>query len=513
MRDLLDGCNTSCSHNTSSPFVPTRLIDVGHDASDFPRLVLPSDIRKYEETKYAALSYCWGDEKDAESQFKTEKASLEDRYVSLPSELMTATTNDAIALTRAIGLRYIWIDALCIVQDDQNDWLRESSRMNLVYRHAFVTFCSLNSDSCHESFLKRAPVVKVPFHSMIRKAIKGAFFIVLRPRTGIYIDRTKYTWDDALSKWGKRCWTFQEGEMSTRVLLFGSVRMHFYCATNQWAGDRARGGRLTLGVSDKLTRFNDNLISVSEMYEYWDLLVQNYGDRSVTLEKDRLPAIAGLARMIGETLEDRYLAGLWRGDLFRGLAWYSRSDSQSRGLEAHIWSIRERNYVAPSWSWAASPGVAIMRYRGKCVLEESAILHATTGTGLGDPYGQVTGGFIQICGKLVPMPRWLLTDRGTGWSNSWSHSMEDESSFICIMTDWLHKDKEIGAENLVLMLLHCIELKDDTQAPWLRALLLHPAGRPHDYYRVGLVHSEGHDAYRKMRAWFEESQGEVIYLI
>ncbi|KAI4636808.1 hypothetical protein J4E93_010933 [Alternaria ventricosa] len=195
--------------------MPTRLIDVGHDTSDVSRLVLSSNIGNSEQIKYAALSYCWGGEKDAESQFKTEKVSLEHRFVGLPSELMTPTTKDAILLARAIGLRYLWIDALCIVQDDEDDWLHESSQMDLVYRHAFVTFCSLNSDSCHESFLNRAPAVRVPFQSTIRKATKGSYLIGLRSRTGVYMNRGDYDWDLALSKWNKRCWTFQEKEMST----------------------------------------------------------------------------------------------------------------------------------------------------------------------------------------------------------------------------------------------------------------------------------------------------------
>jgi hypothetical protein len=494
--------------------MPTRLIDVGHDASAIARLVLSSDISKTKQTKYAALSYCWGSEKDAESQFKTEKASLEHWCIGLPSEVMTPTTNDAIALAKAIGLRYLWIDALCIVQDDEDDWSHESSQMNLVYRHAFVTFCSLNSASCHESFLYRAPMVEVPFQSTMRRAIKGSYFIRLRPSTDRSMNRTKLGWDYALSKWNARCWTFQEKEMSTRRLGFGTLRMHFVCAKYQWSeGDDASEDRSTLGVMEQITLFNDNLMSSEDLYDYWGSLLCDYGHRSVTFDKDRLPAIAGLARMIGEALQDQYLAGLWKGDLQRGLVWFSeeKHDKHSRGLETHLRNIRQRNYVAPSWSWAACPSVSMRRNKSTLV-EESTIMDANTDKISEDPYGQVSGGVLRIRGKLAPLSPSDATgharDRG---SYHWTHSIWDNFDFFSIHTDWPCKNREAGLEALVVILLHNTENEDGREL--LRALLLHPADELGHYYRVGVLDSQGNNACRETRGWFKDSQEETICII
>jgi len=495
--------------------MPTRLIDIGHDVSALPRLVLSSNIRHPQQTKYAALSYCWGTEMDAKSQFKTEKMSLEHRFVGLPSELMTPTTKDAILLARAIGLRYLWIDALCIIQDDENDWSHESSQMNLVYRHAFVTLCSLNSDSCHEGFLNRVPAVEMPFQSTIRKAIKGFCLIRLRSRVGIKLDRRRYIWDSILSKWNRRCWTFQEKEMSTRLLLFGSLRMHFACARSEWSeGDETVRERFTSGVTDQIIMFKDNRISSGELYDCWASLVHQYGHRLVTFGNDRLPAIAGLARMIGEALQDRYLAGLWEGDLLFGLAWHSQTDMLSHGLEAHVQSIRERNYVAPSWSWAACPTVGILIPGGAYAIEESTVMEVNTDADSSDPYGQVTGGFLRIRGKMARMPDWLPSGEGARWTNSWFQFLADPSDDnIYVVTDWLHKDKEAGLENLIVMLLYSIENDGGVEAPRLRALLLHPAVEFGTYYRVGVVESGGYEGYREMRGWFKESQEETICII
>ncbi|CAN9252321.1 unnamed protein product [Alternaria alternata] len=500
--------------------MPTRLIDVGHDASVLPRLVFSSEIRQSEQTKYAALSYCWGNEKDAESQFKTEKASLEYRCANLPSELMTPTTKDAIAITRAIGLRYIWIDALCIVQDDEDDWSHESSQMNLVYRHAFVTFCSLNSNSCHESFLNRAPAVKIPFQSTIHNAIKGSYLIRLHPRTVHGQRLTKYEWDYSLSNWSKRCWTYQEKEMSTRLLLFGSLKMHFACGRYQWTeGDEAPMDKTSSRILSQVTRFKASQISSRELYQCWDSLMNEYGKRSVTFDKDRLPAIAGLARIVGEALQDQYLAGLWKGDLLESLLWDSTGAMLSRGLEVHLQNIRQRNYVAPSWSWAACPVVTSQRSTGKYlqrIIKEATIVDAGVDTDSEDPYGRISGGFLRIRGKLVAMPTWLPDNQGDKWSNFWLHKVPGGrliSDYLNISTDWLHKDTEQGLDLLIVMLLLRNEPDDETGIPYSRALLLHPADAPKQYYRVGTIGTFGRNAYELMVDWFKDSQEDTICII
>ncbi|KAF2448951.1 HET-domain-containing protein [Karstenula rhodostoma CBS 690.94] len=296
MRRLLESCTKSCHPWEPSSFLPTRLIDIGIDSSAVPRLIFSSDIRQCEQAKYAALSYCWGTAEDAKTQFKTERGSLERRYENLPYELMTSAINDTIALTRAIGLRYVWVDAICIVQDDTDDWLRDSSQMNLVYRHAFVAFCGLNSNSCHESLLQRAPTIKVLFQSNIRQNINGHYLVRLRPRSGDWVDRKRL---DYWCKWRERAWTFQEEELYSRLLLFGSSKMHFHCGTSEWSEGQDNITRSHSSKTlDHITGINQSKMSASNLYDTWLFRVHDYCGRSLTLEKDRLPAISGLACMI-----------------------------------------------------------------------------------------------------------------------------------------------------------------------------------------------------------------------
>jgi hypothetical protein len=514
MHRLLESCTKSCHPWELSSFIPTRLIDVGKDLSTVPRLVLSSDIPRCEDAKYAALSYCWGTAEDAKAQFKTERESLGQRCKGLPYEMMTSAIKDAVALTRAIGLRYVWVDALCIIQDDTDDWLRESSQMNLVYRHAFVTFCGLNSDSCHETLLQRAPTIRVSFQSTIRQNINGYYLIRLRPSSGAWLDRTEL---DYVCKWRGRAWTFQEVEMSTRLLLFGSSKMHFECGASIWSeGEDNTTTRPNRKILDQITKINQGDIPASTLYDSWLHMVHSYCGRLLTLEKDRLPAISGLARIIWETLGDQYLAGVWQGDLLRGLCWLSGSTSASRGFQNYLQTIQKRDYIAPSWSWASNTNSSsISVHTGHQHVPESTVVNVDVKTESQNPFGQVFGGFLQICGKLARIPASLLPlgDREE-WVDVWWQEIsgDDLDESIYVSLDWLSKGEESGLADLVMLLLLQYVDEEEEVEPTLYALLLYPANDL-EYYRVGLMNSNGWKGYRLMKTWFKGSRNETICII
>ena len=162
---------------SNEPALPTRLIDV---TTAIPRLIDSSQIPEIRMKspggypKYAALSYCWGTASDTALQLKTERASEAQRRAGISTSTLTKTLGDAVSLVRALSIPYLWVDALCIVQDDISDWQRESSRMGEIYANAYVTICSLSA-SCLSSFLKPdiLPVV-IPFRSSVNTDIVGS---------------------------------------------------------------------------------------------------------------------------------------------------------------------------------------------------------------------------------------------------------------------------------------------------------------------------------------------------
>jgi len=119
------------------PTLPTRIIDVGN-ALDPPFLHKSNG----ERAPYLALSYCWGHS----GNFRTTKESLLGNMREIPLNVLPATLRDAIIATRQLDFRYIWIDAICIVQDDEEDWNREAAKMQAIYASATITLSGLDSD-------------------------------------------------------------------------------------------------------------------------------------------------------------------------------------------------------------------------------------------------------------------------------------------------------------------------------------------------------------------------------
>lgn len=137
-RNWLDLCNNShstCQH-TFPAFVPTRLIDTGCPGTSLPRLVELSSSPGI--IQYVALSHCWGDRAPfmlLESNFKCMKELI-------PTENLSKTLKDAIDVVRALGMRYLWADTICIIQDSNVDWQHEALRMGEVYRDSACTIAA-----------------------------------------------------------------------------------------------------------------------------------------------------------------------------------------------------------------------------------------------------------------------------------------------------------------------------------------------------------------------------------
>lgn len=519
IRRVLGECTANC-HPWEPSSLPTRLIDVGTSVSDTPRLVLLSGTLVAEETKYAALSYCWGNKDDAKAQLKTEKSTLEERLQGIAFDTMTPATRDAIELTRAFGLRYIWIDALCIIQDDAADWSYESGQMDRVYQDAFVTFCALVSESCQESFVQRCAAVTVPFQSAIRPSINGDLLVRLEPREGDWPKQKPIDIDRDLSSWDKRAWTYQEERLSTRMVFFGASKVHFQCGTHQWSEGDDRLRRLedsAISLHDRMAGIERGEYPATSLYDHWNTLVYGYAHRSITKETDRLPAMSGLARLVGGILGDEYLAGLWKGNILTGLAW--SSTPMTYGLQTHLQGIREGEYIAPSWSWAGCSGGGLSPDNaGRQTVPECTLLDVNVESDLHNPFGMVYGGYILICGKVAPIPPSLREGGRSGNDPAkWELKLEGGLDDITAHLDWCKQQEEEGLENLVMLLLHTQHPSEPSNNSGrervCRALMLYPTETPGKYYRVGVVHSWGEAAYDMMKAWFEEKTNEKICTI
>ena len=139
MSEWLRDCSTrhvGCSVREPDR-LPTRVIDVGLSSPACPKpYLLCSDGL---DGRYAALSHCWGTPSASNPGFKTEAHNYERMRAGIAFESMPALFQDAIFTTWKLGIPYLWIDSVCIIQDSKEDWEAESAKMGSVYRNAYVT--------------------------------------------------------------------------------------------------------------------------------------------------------------------------------------------------------------------------------------------------------------------------------------------------------------------------------------------------------------------------------------
>jgi hypothetical protein len=134
--------------HTNTAYLPARLLKVGSDG-EMPALYIS---RNFEKGQYLALSYCWG----GQQKLITTSTSILSTMVGFPLESAPKTIQDAIKLTRLLGFKYLWIDALCIIQDSQTDKVAETNTMGSIYKNAAIIIAVANSASVEEGFLNKS---------------------------------------------------------------------------------------------------------------------------------------------------------------------------------------------------------------------------------------------------------------------------------------------------------------------------------------------------------------------
>ena len=215
-KDWLNDCITShpnCRDNHDQT-LPTRLLDLEllHNTKDL-KLVETTG----ESGQYAALSHCWG----TTQQFTTTKATLTKRKVCIPFTELPKTFKEAVQVARALRIRYLWIDSLCIIQGDHDDWAREAARMSAVYQNALITIAAAASDSGDKGLFRRSVEYEVETHPTEGESL-SLIFRPPRKHLGSREDREMFPL-------AQRAWALQERFLSPRVLHYTSQELSFEC--------------------------------------------------------------------------------------------------------------------------------------------------------------------------------------------------------------------------------------------------------------------------------------------
>lgn len=327
--------------------MPTRLIDVGDPREGMPprlHIVNPSTSEKY-----LALSYCWGPATDT---FTLNSTTMEKLLNGIHEPDLAPAHRDIISLARSLDIRFVWIDALCIIQGDANDWEYESQRMAFVYGNATLTIMAGRSADARNHFLvnnleQAARPCEFPIDE--HEGSEFAFVGLRRSR--------------ALGPLETRGWCLQEKRLSRRVVVFGEQQLHFWCLKrSDWEDGltvHETGSILNTALSPSVQELGIGARR-RHLLRVWDTLVVDFSSRHLSNPHDVFAAIASVAGQLEQVMESRYLAGLWECDLVRGLLWkpgYQISAYFKLATRPQPTRFAPGPVIrAPSWSWAAIQG-------------------------------------------------------------------------------------------------------------------------------------------------------------
>lgn len=392
--------------------LPTRVVYVGtDDEQDPPRLYSGNG----EIAGYVALSYCWG----GYQRHQTEKNRIERYMDALPLKELPKSLQDAIILTRALGIRYIWIDSLCIMQDCDEDKHREITRMANIYKNAIFTISAARAKSCEEGFLgvqnKRVSLLRVSI-KLPMNCLNGAIGSVV-----LYPSRVQFRYNDGIVPIARRSWTYQEKLLSRRVVSLFEDAMEWSCYSCHLSDDRLGSDELGatdsgyLNVTKDLFERSHHLWQLLRLYSkqkhispkdlrnlsiLWWRAVQEYTLGSLSNLDDRLPAIAGIASEFHSMTGDVYIAGLWKSHLIRDLQW--RTCPQFYELPNDTGN-RDPKYDAPTWTWAFTHECTIWMSSKHYDLDSDRVEIIDCKVNLVSafaPFGSVNGGELKIRAPL-----------------------------------------------------------------------------------------------------------------
>jgi hypothetical protein len=338
--------------------IPRRILDLGNNEGrldDGIQLLEPAAI----SAPYVALSHCWVNRTVPTTTTANLGAHLNHIYFdSLPQ-----TFQEVIKVCRWLAIRYLWIDSLCIIQNDSADWEQQAAKMDSIYENAFFTIAAHGhaGSSIVPTYGECKISTKLPGLQDTIRARMVPIHNFLFP-VGVVMDSVGEKPPDEVSSRG---WCYQERLLSRQILHF----------TNTEVLHEDHRGRIQCQCDDQIPHSfciakdkRPNLIPSRTPSEQWREIVKQYSQKAFTRPWDILPGLAGIARRFHQehALGD-YLSGLWSHDLARWLCWKSVRialwGAVSSGCNrCGVWPRRLTNaaphaqFIVPSFSWASRIG-------------------------------------------------------------------------------------------------------------------------------------------------------------
>ncbi|KAI0890145.1 heterokaryon incompatibility protein-domain-containing protein, partial [Annulohypoxylon maeteangense] len=483
--------------------LPTRVVDVGVEGGE-PRLRITSG----KTGRYLALSHCWGPNPGA--VIRTTLATLEEHLNCIPLARLSKTFHSAVMITRSLGIQYLWIDSLCIIQDDVSDWESESAKMGSIYSLAFATIAaSASSDSYTGCFIPRDNSTHVGVRYSISKSRSSGYTkVMVRPKIFGFQNLKE-------SPLQRRGWVIQERILSRRVIYYDKDQILWECRELRKSEDcvsaeayeihHVQGTEPWRGFRNSYEPENGR--AGGKFVWDWYEMVEDYTGRALTKGNDKLPAISGIASQMEIRTGESYVAGLWKSHLHIGILW-------QRSLEN--WLVLppgQDGYRAPSWSWSALDGKISMFPDSKednyeCAAED--IQAEVVSLGL-DSRGRLASGVMTMTARIKAIdPR---IDPNSSEYNSafvFSRVKDEPGDILC------DKGKAIGNAIFdrayeVSGPLYCVEVirRSSWRHRWY-GLVLEPTGQHLEFRRVGYARDLGMTLKPEYGEWFMGAEKQRI---
>jgi hypothetical protein len=475
----LDVCNNTHSKCRAGsdgppPLLPTRIIEIQGPKQVFLRTVNVDS----ESLQYTCLSRCWGGIVPLRT---TSKILQTFQDTGIVWETLPRSFQDAVDMTERLGLRYIWIDSLCIIQDDIEDWRAEGSGMSGIFSGAYLTLAATSATGSDKGFYRARSARRVESTHSIPNQENGG-----RPY-GIHVVETSepsMEWQDLPLL--KRAWVYQETWLTPRIVHFAKDMLHWKCLECK-AQETEIENSISASSSHRESWFDSfkNLFrkktfgtashpkAVLEAYkarEEWYEIVKGYTRASLTFSKDKLPALQGVAKRVQSKRQCAYYAGLWEDELCMDLAWFLGTPTTSK-----------ITYRAPSWSWASTEGC--VHYNTQLYMKaEASVVHVETVPAGKDPLGEVTAGTLVIRGLCLPAVVKLEAAQGNRKAHE-TLSVMGNNGPVKMQWQQDHKNSNLEDQSLTAVLL----VSDNSLFEAYHLVLLPTKKDNRVYQRVGLA--------------------------
>ncbi|ERF71153.1 hypothetical protein EPUS_05982 [Endocarpon pusillum Z07020] len=292
--------------------------------------------------------------------------SIFDVFTSTGIEMdqLPKTVQDAIVVCRELGVDYLWVDALCIIQEqrDLEDFKVEALKMSQYYENAYLTLIVGSAPDCADGFLNDLPEPKAsPCEIGYGRMTLGTLYPESDMKGVVKLSLPR---DSAKGPLSKRAWPFQEEKLSRRTLTYASEMVLFSCQTMS-VNEEGSFSIIPSATADPatfdphhfdlhtphdLTTHDDNSKSQELAFDRWRQSLILYTELQMSNSMDKLAAIAGYAKFLGSVIRCKYMYGLWKDDLHVELLW--KSVYATSTLKCVTRAVDR----APSWSWASIDG-------------------------------------------------------------------------------------------------------------------------------------------------------------